>query len=72
MYSLKRKLGSIIAVVESTFNVKHKNSFQISEYLTLAFESPEIMILIEFDYNLNVTGVDFRQSDIHFFESYYL
>lgn len=73
---LDPRLRRIIRTVEKTFHVKHRDFCGIldTDTFTITFESPEVKIFVEVNYNLGVVGIDFRQSDIRSdcFESYYL
>ena len=66
------KLEKIVKTMKQTFNVRYVDLKMLQEQLTLVFESPEFRILVEVDFKMNITGVDFRQSDIRKFEAYYL
>lgn len=66
------KLESIVKTMKQTFNARYLDLLMLQEQLTLVFESPEFRILVEVDYQMNVWGIDFRQSDIRKFEAYYL
>lgn len=65
------KLKNIIKTMKQTFNVRYLDLLMIQEQLTLVFESPEFRILVEVDYQMNIRGIDFRQSDIRKFEAFY-
>lgn len=65
------KLESIVKTMKQTFNVRCVDLLMLQEQLTLVFESPEFRILVEVDFKMNITGVDFRQSDIRKFEAFY-
>ena len=65
------KLKNIIKTMKQTFNVRYLDLLMIQEQLTLVFESPEFRILVEVDYQMNIKGIDFRQSDIRKFEAFY-
>lgn len=72
---LDPKLRRIVRTVEKTFHVKHRDFCTIVpnvDVFSIVFESPKVKIFVEVNYNLDVVGVDFRQSDIRKFESYYL
>ena len=65
------KLKNIIKTMKQTFNVRYLDLLMFQEQLTLVFESPEFRILVEVDYQMNIKGIDFRQSDIRKFEAFY-
>ena len=65
------KLKNIIKTMKQTFHVRYLDLLMIQEQLTLVFESPEFRILVEVDYQMNIRGIDFRQSDIRKFEAFY-
>ena len=65
------KLKNIIKTMKQTFNVRYLDLLMFQEQLTLVFESPEFRILVEVDYQMNIRGIDFRQSDIRKFEAFY-
>ena len=65
------KLERIVKTMKQTFNVRYVDLLMLQEQLTLVFASPEFRILVEVDYKMNITGIDFRQSDIRKFEAFY-
>ena len=65
------KLERIVKTMKQTFNARCVDLKMLQEQLTLVFESPEFRILVEVDFKMNITGVDFRQSDIRKFEAFY-
>lgn len=65
------KLERIVKTMKQTFNVRYLDLLMLQEQLTLVFASPEFRIFVEVDFKMNITGVDFRQSDIRKFEAFY-